>query len=238
MALKMICNPKFSGLKLRANGMLWPDVYKKIYTKTKLLPDFPFVDIGSASGATTIAAALAFEESGKENCVIGVEKCEGGSRARYGDYMTNYTVLTENISKYRVDKNVKLHAESLRDMDQSIWTLIQSDVISGFLHDADGRLYRDFQLFYDAVVPEGLIAVDDCPQGESAVAVIERGYSGKFIRTAVQWEFLRKEGFVEEVERCGNFVFATKPRTTTREVPVDELKRLSAEADATAGENL
>ena len=40
-------------------------------------------------------------------------------------------------------------------------TLIGSPRIAGFMHDADGRLDRDFSLLWPMVVPGGLIVVDD-----------------------------------------------------------------------------
>lgn len=231
---QMLINPRFGGLKIRARGMLGPRVYKKLYQKARGLPDLPFVDVGSAAGATTIAVALAFKRARKKSLVVGIEKCQGGSRERYGNYATNYATLEKNINKYDLGVHVKLYPDWLREGSEDIWSFIQSEKISGFIHDADGRLYRDFQLFFDSVVDGGLIAVDDCPQGRDPYDLLARGYSGKFVRTGVQWELLKRRGFIEEVERCGNFVFARKPVGINAALPFDDLRRISFEADAAA----
>ena len=81
--------PRISMMKLRTRGMLNPKTYKALYEEVRALPDLPFVEVGAASGAGTISIGWAFADSGKRAKILSVEKCEGGSRTRYGGYSDN-----------------------------------------------------------------------------------------------------------------------------------------------------
>lgn len=164
-ALKLLRHPKllrFVVLKLRTKGMLSPEIYSMYYEAAKRANDLDIVEVGGASGASGIAIALGMKRSGKKSNLIIVEKCEGGSRLSTGDYSENYAVLIKNITKYGVSGKVRLfpHYMSYKN-GKEVVEMVETQQIGALIHDADGRVDRDFFFFYQLLTDQALIIIDD-----------------------------------------------------------------------------
>lgn len=149
-------------LRRATGGMLETRTYRALYKAARAAPDLDMVEIGAASGTGTIALAWGYRDQGHRSRILAVEKCEGGSRTRLGGHADNLAILTGNLARFGVSDTVHLFTERL-DLNRAddVYARIQTDEIAGFIHDADGRLDRDFTLFWERTVPGGLIVVDD-----------------------------------------------------------------------------
>jgi predicted O-methyltransferase YrrM len=149
-------------LKEHANGMMHRDVYAELHRIAFYGPDLDALEIGGAAGAGSIALALGMKESGKKSRVIVVEKMQGGSRQKYGNFDTNLDIFNKNVRFYGVESHICLFPNSLtlKNGDE-IHRMISSKEISALVLDADGKLHRDFLLFWDRVIPCGKIVIDD-----------------------------------------------------------------------------
>lgn len=154
--------PRFYALRKEARGMLNPVVYKKMYDLARDLPDLDIVEIGGAAGAGSIALAWALKDSGKSSKLIVVEKCEGGTRSKFGDYDDNLQTIHHNLERFGVrDQIVVFPHELTFENGGEVTSLVRTRQIAALIHDADGRLDRDFALFWPLLRPGGLIIVDD-----------------------------------------------------------------------------
>lgn len=153
---------RFYDLKVRTRGMLSPMIYRRMYLLARALPDLDIIEIGGASGAASIALALGLKESGKSARLIVVEKLQGGSRARYGGYGDNLDIIQSNFRQFGVEERIVLFPHELTfDNGKDVLALLTTSQIAAFIHDADGRLDRDFRLFWPLLQPGGLIVIDD-----------------------------------------------------------------------------
>lgn len=217
--------PGSTYLKLACDGLLNPRVYQRLATLVRTLPDLPFVDIGAAGGAGTIALARGYERSGKVSPVLAVERCEGGSRSVYGGYDDNLERLSANLDRFGVRSRVVIHPHSLA---APLSPSLDHDALAGFLSDADGRLDRDFALFWDRVVPGGLIVVDDYPRRRPRPGLAAR----KEMLTFELLNVLRASGHFVPFQRIGATVFGRKPSTPTDDLPRAWLEESRRRVDA------
>jgi predicted O-methyltransferase YrrM len=155
-------NYKFRSLKKRAGGMLGPAVYQKIYELCRQLPDLDIVEIGGAAGAGSISIAWAMKDSLKKAKLIVVEKCEGGSRSDIGGYSENLSLIEKNFETFGVQDKILLYPHEITlENGSDVISLIETREIAAFIHDADGRLDRDFSLFWPILMSGGLMIIDD-----------------------------------------------------------------------------
>jgi len=226
-ARRIIAHPRFAWLTYRTNGMLWPDVYAEVHRRLIAVPDLPFVEVGAASGTGTIAMAWAYSKAGHQAKIVAVEKCEGGSRDRFGDFDDNLATLNDNLARYGCSQHVRLFTDRLSlDSRDTLLQAIGGSTISGFMHDADGRLDRDFDLLWPLTIDGGLIIVDDClARAELGELLAEKGSSGrKFFMTAAGWKVIVAAGLVEQATRIDSTVFAVKPAGSGLTVPTEEIR--------------
>ncbi len=217
------------------NGMLSPFVYREIYNQTIKLPDLPFVEVGAALGTGTIALARAYKDSGKSSKIISVEKCVGGSRSEYSSEQ-NLRLLERNLDRFNVRDRVSLYTKKLElESGDEIWNLIDSPQIAGFLLDADGRLDRDFKLFWPRTVPEGLIVVDDYKEDYKFKVKSHRQPLGatKCLRTYKMLNVLRDEGLFHPSQQVEGTMFGTKPKEikNAKSLPEDRLSYVESDID-------
>jgi predicted O-methyltransferase YrrM len=145
-----------------ARGLMNHLVYKKMYELVYDLADLDIVEVGAGAGAGSIAIASAIKESGKKSRLIVIEKCEGGSRTRYGDYQTNLKIIKDNFKRYGVDDKTELFPKKLTfENKDEIISLIKTGKIAALIIDADGRIDRDFFLFWPLLETGGIIVMDD-----------------------------------------------------------------------------
>lgn len=153
---------RFETIRQATGGMLKPQVYQKYYNVVRALPDLDIVEVGAGGGASSIAFAWGMQDAGHDSRLIVVEKCEGGSRAEYGGYDDNYDLLTGNFSQFGVADQIRLFPHYLTmDNKDEVLALVQTRQIAGLIHDADGRIDRDFAIFWPLLIRHGLIIVDD-----------------------------------------------------------------------------
>ena len=207
---RRLAYPRFYDLMTKTRGMLAPGIYKEIYESLYKLPDLDVVEVGGAAGSGSISAAWGMLESGKKSHLIVIERCEGGSRARYGDYNTNLQIILDNFRKFGVLDQIVLFPYNLTFENQvEAKALIQTPQIAGLVHDADGRLDRDFAIFYPLLTDNGLIIVDDYEN----IPLNRRQTGGdtkklityRLLNQLLDWELVK----IDKV--MGNTVFGHKP---------------------------
>ncbi len=206
--------PRFAIIKVRTKGMLSPAIYEKIYNETKSLPDYDIIEVGAALGASSISIALALKDTNKNSNVIVIEKCEGGTRVDVGNYNDNYKVLTDNLCKFKIDNKVKLFPHELTINDaEKINKMISTPRLAALFHDADGRIDRDFFLFWEKLIDGGLIVIDDYEKDGKYLKISDKyPYGGmkcvttfRLVNQFVDW------GLIKITQILGNTVFGVKP---------------------------
>jgi predicted O-methyltransferase YrrM len=206
--------PPVERIKREAGGMLSTAVYRQLYDRVSGLPDLDVVEVGGASGAGSIVIATAMRDSKKQSRLIVAEKCEGGSRSEIGSYAENVERIQENFRKFGVEDRVRLfpHELTLENADRLL-ALGESPRIAALVLDADGRIDRDFQLFWKRLVPGGLIVVDDYENAAKYLPISERRPTGGMKKLIVFRLFnqLRAWGLVDAIEIQGTTVFGRKP---------------------------
>jgi predicted O-methyltransferase YrrM len=161
-AVRRLRYGRFEEMRMHTSGMLRARVYQQLYETITRAPDLDVVEVGAGGGASSIALAWAFQDNHRESKLIVIEKCEGGSRTYYGDYRINYNILTANLQKYGVRDYIRLYPKylTLKNKDE-VLALIDTNRIGGLIHDADGRIDRDFLIFWPLLVSGGVIIIDD-----------------------------------------------------------------------------
>jgi predicted O-methyltransferase YrrM len=209
-----IRHPRFYELKARAHGMLNPLIYRRMYLLARKLPDLDIVEIGGAAGAGSVALALGMKESGKRSGLIVVEKLQGGSRASHGDYQRNLEIINGNFRSFGVEDVVRLYPHEITmENGSEVWHMIRTPEIAAFMHDADGRLDRDFFLFWPVLRPGGLIIVDDYANSPHFKPISERNPQGG-IKSVMTFRLLNQMiewGLFQPTRRMGNTIFGIKP---------------------------
>jgi len=206
--------PDFFRLKLATGGMLQARVYRELFLRARELPDLDIVEIGAGSGASTIALALGLREGGRSAKVISVEKCEGGSRSHYGDRETNLNLLEKNLVQFGVRDRVVLYSHPISLVNgPEVLASVHTGRIGALVHDADGRIDRDFALFWPILRPDGLIIIDDFENRPSFRPVSVESPDGgtkslltfRLLTQFMQW------GLVARTRVIGNTFFGRKP---------------------------
>ena len=153
---------RFYALKKATNGMLSPAAYGTLYQLCRALPDREIIEVGAATGTGSIAIALAMQESGKQSKLITVERCEGGSRQEVGGYADNIQLIQQNFARFGVSDRITLFPHEITAANaEELLALLATRELAAFIHDADGRIDRDFALFWPILQPGGLIVIDD-----------------------------------------------------------------------------
>lgn len=153
---------QFFAIKEICGGLLPPAVYREMNRRFRDVDALDVVEVGGAAGAGSIAAALALEDAKNPDQLIVVEKCEGGSRTRYGSREKNIERIRANFRTFGVADRVELFPHKLTKENQNeVLNLIQTDKLGGLILDADGRLDRDFPLFWPKLSDGAPIVIDD-----------------------------------------------------------------------------
>ncbi len=215
-----IAGYRFQALKKLTDGMLDSRVYRRLYNEVQQQPDLDIVEIGGATGTASIVMGWALKEGQRKSKVIVVEKCERGSRTSKGEYAHNISILEANWKRFGVDRQLCLypHKISLKN-GHEVLDLISTPQIAGLVLDADGRIDRDFFLFWPRLREGGLIVVDDVEQGfqrrvrgDGSVEVLgKRVLTWRLLNKFVDW------GLFEPVWEYHGTVFGKKPIGATFE---------------------
>jgi hypothetical protein len=168
-------------------------------------------------------------DAGHRSKLVAVERCEGGSRGRFGDYDANVARLHENFERFGVADRVVLYPHDLTPANgHEVLALLGTDEIGAFVHDADGRLDRDVPLFWPRLRPGGLVVVDDDdPRPDQFKAPSDHQPDGgmKGALTHRFLELLEGWGLFERRRKIRHTVFGRKP-------PDADLSRFDPEAFA------
>ncbi len=205
--------PRFTTLRDTAGGMLSPPVYDRLYRTIRHAPDADVVEIGGAAGAGSIAISWALRDAGKRARLIVVEKCEGGSRAEFGDRNENLAILHRHLAAFGAhDVRIFPHELTL-DNGAQVLDLVATPRIGALVHDADGHLDRDFALFWPRLEPGAPIVIDDVMERPAFKPVSARHPQGgtKGVLTHRLLTQLTEWGLFEPQARVRDTLFGRKP---------------------------
>jgi len=147
-----------AAVKEKCNGMLSPSVYGRIYDLAKNAPGESFIEVGAAHGAATVSLASALRDSGRVGKVYSFEKITGGSRERFGNFDANKTIIEDNIACFGVGDRIVMNYGLVEELA----TVIPERNDFGLMMlDADGRIDRDFSLFFNKLADNAVIIIDD-----------------------------------------------------------------------------
>lgn len=149
----------FLNIKKITNGYLAPEVYREIYRCACSAKEGYIIDIGPAQGGSSISLCLGLRDSSKiKSKVISIEKGEGSAALISNDKNVNETKLAENIKAYDVEKySIVLMGDVAEVADN-----VPGDLpVTCIFIDADGALDRDFKLFYNRMLDNSYIIIDD-----------------------------------------------------------------------------
>lgn len=153
-------NPNLKELVTQANGMLIISVYEEIYLTASKLYQPKIIEVGTAHGAATIALALGAKTQSEDFRIWTIDKMGGkySSRSRFGSAIANMNIAIENFKNAGVADNINLYIGSPEEFkeDKSC-----PENIDCLMLDADGRIDRDFLLFYRLLAPGAPIIIDD-----------------------------------------------------------------------------
>ena len=201
-----------SEVKIRCNGMLPIEAYYRLYEEgKKCAAGGDVVEVGTAHAAATICIGLGLLESksfgGK---VYTFEKIEGGSREEFGGVTENVSIIKDNLAHFGVSELVEL---VIGDVSETFESLPQSSKIAMLVLDSDGRIDRDFSLFFDRVINGGSIVIDDY-QDSILISKSENGgllVDQKHKLTYNLLNLFLKEGYMEKnYDTIGQTVFLSK----------------------------
>lgn len=212
----------FLHIKYRCNGMLPEQVYRAIYDTAAAAPLGSFVEVGTAHGAATVCLALGRTQSGNagSGTIYSIEKIVGGSREAYGTFDDNLSAIRSNLSYFDVHQDVTLLIGDVEDVANQI---PPEAPISLLMLDADGRIDRDFALFYNRVLPGAPIIIDDYAD----LALLSRR-SRKTVRVDIKQRlafnlvnYFVGKGLLRETKIMGATFFGQKPRSQRASLELD-----------------
>lgn len=143
-------------VKKKANGMLSIDVYQEMYHLAKKVEqNTTILEIGTAHGAGSISLALG---SLGKNKVTSIDKITGGSRDKFGTLEENKAIIKNNFKYFGVEKVIDFYIGTSTEIASHLPEELK---ISMLVIDADGAIDRDFELFYNKLLPGSTIIIDD-----------------------------------------------------------------------------
>jgi len=152
-------HPYFGYLKLATKSYLSPSVYYKLYYYAKKAPNGHAIDIGPAQGGTTIAIAKGFIEADKTTYDIhSIEKGHSSNALANESVSDNKQILEQNINRFGVSSSVIVH---MAYSHEAFIAGAEPAPLGFICIDADGALDRDFRLFYNHLLDNGFVVLDD-----------------------------------------------------------------------------
>lgn len=184
---------KFTVLQWDTDGLLPGEVYEEIFITFRNGIQHDVIEIGGAGGSASIAICWGLKRSGNNAHLIVVEKCEGGTRTKYGGFQSNLDRYWSTAETHGVKKQIKLFPEFLT-MENGCKVLekVDTDKIGGLMIDADGHIHRDFALFWQRLEAEAPIIIDDYHESLSPKHALTYELLNKF----VEWGLIRERKLV------------------------------------------
>lgn len=150
--------PDFAEIKRVCHGMMRVEAYEAIYDAGRKAPGSLFVEVGTGHGAGTVCLALALRDTGRKGLVCTFDRFEGGSRAKYGGVEDNLRHTRNGLNHFGVSGFVKIIVGNVSHMAVEVPESVEIGLL---MLDCDGRIDRDFRLFFDRLLPGSPVILDD-----------------------------------------------------------------------------
>jgi predicted O-methyltransferase YrrM len=201
--------PDFEDIAIRCAGMLAPSIYERLYEMARDSAGDLIVEIGTAKGAATVALALGLRDAGKRGRVMSFDR--GRERSGRGDPHAYQEQVERNLRHFGVEDYVEL---VVGEVNKTAGAVPQSAEISMLMLDADGAIDRDLGHFFNRVVPDGSIIIDDCAD---RVRVRRVGFSitkidSKMRLTHLLLSYFKSNRFLSEGTQIKDTYFGRKLR--------------------------
>lgn len=149
----------FAEIRHRTNGYLQPKVYRTYYEHALRAPAGSVIDIGPAQGGTTISLGLGRIDAGRLSGFYSIDAFRGSAAlASKTDQELNVATLRANVEAYLPAGAVTI----LRAFeDRPELAIPASEPVALLSIDADGALDRDFANYFDRIVSDGIVILDD-----------------------------------------------------------------------------
>ena len=214
--IKIISPQLFDALaiKKKANGMLSIDVYQEMYhLAQKVRQNTTILEIGTAHGAGTISLALG---SHGKNKVASIDKITGGSRDKFGTLEENKVIINNNFKYFGVEKIIDFYIGTSTEIASH---LPEELTISMLVIDADGAIDRDFELFYNKLLPGSTVIIDDYfdhirIKKDKKIIRIDQ----KFRLTHMLVTFMEQASLLEKNKVIDSTYFGIKPQNQIKNV--------------------
>lgn len=149
----------FKEVKDRTNGYLAPEVYEEIYRTALTSPNGIAVDIGPAQGGSSISIGLGAKEAKNIKQIYSIDVfAKSAALKSYDNVEENVKTHFENVKSYGLESMVQ---ELVVGRDQTTLEQVGNEIALLFI-DADGALDRDFEQYYNRLLPNAAIILDDC----------------------------------------------------------------------------
>jgi hypothetical protein len=151
----------FADIRRKCHGMMRSEVYHAIYNHARKAPGDQFVELGTAHGAATVCLAAALFDTGRINgCVHTFDRFYGYSRRGFlRNAAGNIEFVRKILNVFGMSELVEIYRVDLANMPSEIYESIKD--IGLLMLDVDGRIDRDLGRFYDSMLPEAAVVVDD-----------------------------------------------------------------------------
>ncbi len=208
--------------------MLPDHVYEELHKAAIALDEGDVVEIGTAHGAATTAIALGLLQKKSPNLIYTVDTYGGrfSSRSAYGSPEDNIQIVNNNFAKTGIAHIVKMFKGTSEEFVKGGTC---PDDISMLMLDADGKIDRDFLLFYNRVKPGGLIVIDDA---DDAIHLSVSSTGEPFVDlkhriTHILISRLAEEGFIKDLNMISNTLFC---RSTGKKIHKDFFLQIAIES--------
>ena len=201
-------------VKRKANGMLSIDVYQEMYhLAQKVEQNTTILEIGTAHGAGSISLALG---SQGKNKVASIDKITGGSRDKFGTLEENKVIIKNNFKYFGVEKVIDFYIGTSTEIASH---LPEELTISMLVIDADGAIDRDFELFYNKLLPGSTVIIDDYSnyvriKKDKKITRIDQ----KFRLTHMLVSFMEQASLLKKNKVIDSTYFGIKPKNQKDDV--------------------
>jgi|GEM_PF-1269853 len=156
-------------VKLKASGLQDVAVYQKYFAYARELPEGEIIDLGTAQGGSTISLALGLKANpgGEKRLVYAFDQfCQYQEKPHPYNLVENpddcvkknIACFKENLANFGVEKITRIFPGVLEQFP----TGLPADIAIGLLAiDTDGYIDRDLGIFFDHLLPGGILIIDD-----------------------------------------------------------------------------
>ncbi len=201
-------------VKKKANGMLSIDVYNEMHLAAqKTKEGTTILEIGTAHGAGTISLALGMHPKNK---IVSIDKITGGSRDKFGTLEENKAIIKNNFKYFNVDKVIDFY---IGTSSKVALRLPKDMTFSMLVIDADGAIDRDFELFYNQLLPGSSIIIDDyfdnirIKHNKKKIFIDQ-----KFRLTHMLISFMEQKKLLEKYKVIDSTYFGIKPLIQNKDI--------------------